>query len=622
MLRMRLLAAHIAGALALPVAVCAQEQPLNVSGTFYSGYYSTSTRGDANQSLKFIPLGARFDIDGYYLSPDLVTFSVQPEVAVGPQASEAGIQGGNGVRLRVTLLRKRAFPLTFRYTNVQVQDVYFGSLSQISGYRLQNRTKDLGATWEVRPTKTLAMILDWGTGSVDSKSDVAQIPDYLSHQNHFNGDAKYERAGWDLEAYGHRQEQRSNLLMPIEGGTTAGNLTQKVEQYQGSARRTFFGDSEFYVDAGTQSTSSMLFTLPIDLFTRYASVNVRLMQRRRWKSSLRAAYSSNVASQLLAQAAGSLGGPGAIAPDATILLPFSHGISNLNFNGTTSVALTHGFGLFGSAERNEVLSSDQGGPLNASYFTATAGVTYAQKFGWGSVNGQYGRDEGYGSVTGQSGRIRGETYRVGAQRGSANGIIVDFDVHGSDQAVKNAQPLSNNGLAAEAGIAFPIATDIHTRLGGGWQRSLFVNSGNEFRTNGYTFRASVDHPRYQVSVSLNDSLSNSLPIYGQLLAGLGLGSGLLSPLQVIPSDYRALGFSFHSNPIRKLEVAANWTHSRQHLDGILSNDFELLNIYLTYHFRKLQLESGYIRFNQVFSLYPSMRRERFYIRVQRTTRIL
>ena len=58
------------------------------------------TRGEANQSLHFVPFGAKFDINGFLLSPDLLSFSAQPEVSAGPQASEAGFQGGNGVRWR------------------------------------------------------------------------------------------------------------------------------------------------------------------------------------------------------------------------------------------------------------------------------------------------------------------------------------------------------------------------------------------------------------------------------------------------------------------------------------------------------------------------------------------
>ena len=55
-----------------------------------------------------VQAGARFDINGYYMTPDLLDYSVQPEFNTGAQATDAGFEGGNGVRMRVSLLRRRA----------------------------------------------------------------------------------------------------------------------------------------------------------------------------------------------------------------------------------------------------------------------------------------------------------------------------------------------------------------------------------------------------------------------------------------------------------------------------------------------------------------------------------
>ena len=97
------------------------------------------------------------------MSPELLSFSAQPELNLGPQASDAGFQGGNGIKLQTSFLRKSIFPVTFHYSNIQVEDVYFGSLSQISGYSLRNRNKDLGVTGELKPKEWLPITtIDWG----------------------------------------------------------------------------------------------------------------------------------------------------------------------------------------------------------------------------------------------------------------------------------------------------------------------------------------------------------------------------------------------------------------------------------------------------------------------------
>ncbi len=336
---------------------------------------------------------------------------------------------------------------------------------------------------------------------------------------------------------------------------------------------------------------------------------------------LRANYSSNLASQLLERAASTLGSPGAVAPDGNILTPFSHGMANLDLSGVTTVAIGHGLGVYGSVGRSSIFSS-QDSLLNSDYFTTSGGVTYAGKFHGGNFSGEYAREFGIGSLIGQSGTIQGQHWAVSAQYGSAGGLLFDATVHGSNQDVQTAQPLASDTFSAEGSVSDRIAGSFSARLGGGWQWSSIVNAANEFRTNGYTARAGIEHPRFQISASLNNSLSNSLPFYDQLLSGLGPGSISVVPLQIIPSDYKSLSFTLHTNPLRKVELSASWTRSSQHLDGFLSNTFELLNVYATYHFRKVQFEAGYIRSNQVFSSYPLTLRERLYVRVVRTARIL
>jgi hypothetical protein len=606
---------------AIPPVACPQEKPLDVTGTFATGYYNSYERGVANQSLNFIPVGAKFDVNGYYLTPEFLAFSVHPQLGVGPQASEAGFDGGNGIRLQVTFLRKRAFPLTFRYSNIQVEDVYFGSLTQLSSYTFKNRTKDLGVSWEFRPKGAPETIVDLGTNSVDSVPGIPNIPDYLSRGNHINADTKWDKGGWALQGFVHHQYETSNLLS-LGGINSTAALEQKVNQYQASARRSLFQDSEFFVDGGSQSTANLLQAMPISLSTKYVNTSLRLRQRHRWKTTLRAAYTSNIASQLLAQAGASLATPGTMMPGSGVLAPFNHGAATFEFNGITSADLAHGFGVYGNVERNAVLYSSLNGPLNTNYFTTEAGVTYAHRFAWGNVTGQYGRDFGVGSITGQSGTILGQTYNFTVQHGTPDRMEYDGVLHGTDQTVHNVQPVINHSVSIEASVYRRVVGLFSARLGGGYQRSSFVNAANEFRTNGYIARASLEHPRVQLTFSLNDSLSNSLPFYSQIVSGLPIGAILVAPLQVIPSDYHAISVTLHTNPTRKVELSAFWTRSQQHLEGLLNNDFELLNVYLTYHFRRIQMEAGFIHSNQLFANYPTTIRERFYLRVSRTARIL
>ena len=49
-------------------------RPLTLSGTFSTGFYSSFTRGGGNQDQKvrFAPLTAQFELNGFYATPDLI----------------------------------------------------------------------------------------------------------------------------------------------------------------------------------------------------------------------------------------------------------------------------------------------------------------------------------------------------------------------------------------------------------------------------------------------------------------------------------------------------------------------------------------------------------------------
>ena len=612
-------------AAAMPVVLCAQTGPLTVNGVFSSGFYDTWTKGQSNQQVKFVPAGAKFDINGYYLTPDLLTFSVQPELNLGPQASEAGFQDGNGVALRVTALRRRA-PLTLRYSNLHIADVYFGTLSQVSAYRLGTRTKELGLTWNFKPAKLPSVTVDWGTGSVGSDSGLVDVPAYASHVQHLNADTKYDWKGWEVAGFSHLQWQQSNLLTP-DASHGSSSVRQNLFQLQGSARKSVLEDSELYLDAGHQATSNILLSLPIHLTTNYANANLRLFQRRKWKSAVHAGYSSNVTGQLLSRVLSGVsdGGPGGVLSDTTVLLPFQRALASLNLSGTSIYQFTPNLSVNGRLDRSMIFDPANSGGMNANYFTGSAGINYTRKIGRGSLSAQYGRDLGVGSVTGQSGRISGDNYLLSVQQGSSAGTQLDGTVHGASHTIQNAQPAADRSFAAEGSITQHVVARIGVRAGGGWQRGSFQSGNTDFQTSGYTGRFGLEHPRLQMSASLTSSLGSSLPAYSQLYSDVILSSAVASLVRVVPSDLRALSVTFHSVPVRKLELSAFWTHSLQHLAGVVNNDFEILDAHLIYHFRRINVEAGYTSSSQIFTTfvtYPQTRRGRVYVRFSRQAKLL
>ena len=232
-------------------------------------------------------------------------------------------------------------------------------------------------------------------------------------------------------------------------------------------------------------------------------MNLRLFQRRRWKTALRAGYSSNIASQLLAQAVASLAGAGAVGPGTTVLLPFSHGISNLDISAVTNVdigARIRSLSAASSGTRCSVRTRT--GPSIRTTSPAPPGLNLHEAIQVGNISGQYGRELGYGSITGQSGTIEGQTYRAGVQHSTANGMVLEGTVHGSDQTVHNAKPLSDKSCVGGSRRVHARVPAISARAWAAAGRGVRSSApATNFATNGYTARASIEHPRFQVGAT-------------------------------------------------------------------------------------------------------------------------
>jgi len=610
-------------AVMFPLGLRGQEKPLSITGTFSSGYYSTYSRGDGNPPLNYVPLGAKFEMNGYVVSPNFINFIAEPQFNLGPQATDVGFQGGNGIRLQLGFLRKSIVPVTFRYSNIQVEDVFFGGPSQLSGYTQKDRMKDMGVTLQFHRERLPTVTFDWDTSSTNARPDLPGLSNYVSSQERVRTDVRYEIKGWELTGLASRQWLDSTILVAQPDTVNTGALSQTGTQYQASAQRSFLGETgEFNVTAGSLSTRNVLLGMPADLAARYASAVVNFRRHRRLNGSVRANYSSNLASQVLQQTVYSMAALGSSAPNTNVLAPISNDISSFNVDGLTNLTIGHGFSAFAGLGWSTVGTTIAQNSINATVTTASAGLDYANKFHWGSLSGSYSRQLGVGTFLGQSGTTQGDRYRVSAQHQTQRGFDFEASVQGTDDSLHDAQPYTNRNVITDGTVSAQVSGNFHGSIGGGWQWSDFVSTANDFKTNGYTIHAGVNHPRFQVYASLNNTASNSLPFYNQLFDGIGIGTALLTPLQVIPSDNRTALFRLQARPLNKVEVAVTWTRSLQHLDGYISNNFQFLDAYLRYHYRRIELQMGFFRSGQNYLTNPYIMRQRFYLKVSRTAKLL
>ena len=125
--------------LAVTPNCAAQFRLTDLSGRIITGVYRTRAEDLGGRTISFVPLTFDLQTAGYFSHPDFLSFDVKPILTNGPQATEAGFIGGNGVAATATFLRRRAFPVKVFYNNLRREDVFYGGLTQVSGYRCKPR---------------------------------------------------------------------------------------------------------------------------------------------------------------------------------------------------------------------------------------------------------------------------------------------------------------------------------------------------------------------------------------------------------------------------------------------------------------------------------------------------
>ena len=203
----------------------AQEKPVSLAGRLYSGFFNTTNRNGAETGLSFVQLGVDLDLYGYLGAPGLIDYRVQPKLTSGPQATEAGFFGGNGVTLTTTFLGRRPFPLRLNYTNLRRENVFFGGITQVSGFRSKNHDRNFGLNWELRAPGLPEIYANYSSSDLKATPDISLLPDYRSKSRNAGLQVKDELGGWDLTGEMRRMKLANTFATPPDLRTV--NLDQE-----------------------------------------------------------------------------------------------------------------------------------------------------------------------------------------------------------------------------------------------------------------------------------------------------------------------------------------------------------------------------------------------------------
>lgn len=616
----RLAAALLLAATALPGI--AQEKPLNLTGVFTAGFYRTDNRDGRVARLSSVPVSLDLNLTGFLGHPDFISYQVRPQTTMGAQATEAGFIPGNGVSLTTTFLHKRSFPLTLTYTNLRREQVTYGTLTRISGLRSVSHDRNFGLNWQWHAPHLPQLSFDFGRSRSTLKPDEPIIPDYRYRNRHATLNINDRRWGWTLNGLLRWDRSNSDFANPLEPQFITTALNQRSSQYQFTAQRPLWSRSQVIFSGGLFNNRNTFNNRPFDQDTRFFNAMLTFGWGERLEGNVRTGYTSNLLGTEIQEALLGLtvpGGSGSPTPQSAVFVPFQTRVSSLSASGNVRYKAHRDWTLLGGFNQEKVSAPENRiAAANANFLSGTGGVSFNRRFSWATLTSQYGLNVGrlnYANIP--NSRFLGHSFTLTAQSGRLERLELTALVNISTQRVDQFRALHTGTQSAEFTLG--------RRLGGlvwrgalGMQRSSFRDGGLDYRAQGLTYRASVEHQRIQLHYFRNVVDGDTF----QFLLGSQLSTVLVgAPLRVVLSSFRTQTLSVRATPWRRMEFHLGWTTGRQSFDRRVNNEFEQIDVRIGYRFRLLTLESGYARYDQDFLNLTRYMRNRFYLRVSRPFKV-
>lgn len=603
----------------------AQHHLTSLTGTVATGYYGTSAMDPRAPRVSFVPLTLGLDAQGFVGHPDFLSYDVKPVATLGPQATEAGFLGGNGVSLSVWFLRKRDFPLRFFYENRRQENVFFGALTQISGYRSVNRNRSLGVGWEWHKTRWPRLLLDWQKNDYDTMPDTAAIPATKSANNSVVLSAQDQRGGWELGANVRKFNNSSEYAYGVPGDYDKILLVQEMLQAEGSAHKEFLSGIAIDLNGGDYRTRTAG-GYSFDQDMKFLNGQATAKEWRRLRASARGSFSTNTLGRALMDGAGLLskGGLSLLAPADVLPQTLRYNVGNATVGGELQYQATKALSGYVSGASTWVMAPPSTvGVRDMIYTTETAGARFEHKLTWAQLTADGHLTSGNTESPDQgSGRLRGSGYSASLQTGSLQSLEAAVSYHETryrmEQSIASSYHAESRWSNASLGRTLPL-WGLTLRAGGGVNRSTFHTHDTRYLNHGYQATAALQHRWTQANYSWFDNQGNTvLPV----LAGLGANpaTGALLPLLPVPYSFsaqRGTSLSASSTPLRRLLIRFYYTQMNQTLNGQSLNHFRLLDAAISYSFRRLTFEAGYSDWEQTVFGVPNFIRNRVYFKVTR-----
>ncbi|WP_148210008.1 hypothetical protein [Candidatus Korobacter versatilis] len=558
---------------------------LKSNGNFSFGYSSDFNDTSSDHGLY---LGADANVNGFYYSPNFLSFSVQPYYQRSQANSDfQSLTNSSGLNSTVNIFSGSHFPGTVSYSYAKDSTGQFGIPGSQQGLLTNGNGSGFGIGWGVMLPGLPKLNFNFNDNSNENTiygSDAKAKND----QKNFSVQEFYAWDGWQTGAgYSHFNSDATfpSFLEGVENPHT----TTSSNQYQFSANHPLPKNGTFSASFNRNSYDSTYSDDRPTVNSNGTVDNFNTVFTMRPTNRLSLAADGNYTDNAMDQFTEQVISAGGAVPTYSLGT-----VRAFRVNTSAGYILTKNLFVSGDVAHQEQFF--MGDEFKLTTYGGNVAYNYARPL-FGALNFSFGAYDG-ATQDGHTGL--GLTANVNFNR-----KIHQWDVDAYFDYAQNVQTLlifytaSSMTYGGHVMKKFGDRTFWNTTYAAG-QTAFSTDNNGGSRTD--SLSTSVMYKRIQANAFWSQSNGESILTPSGLLSVPGnLPPGVISPNEIVFFNSKAYGFGLSSLLFRRLTINGGYSKANggtNSVSSLYSSDTEIWRAQMRYRFRKLYLDAGYTRFYQ------------------------
>lgn len=584
--------------------------PLRLNGSLGIGYYHAETINGLNANQSAVLNDVRLNLSGYWHHPKVFSYEIKPQLSFGRQSSEAILADGQGITASSTFLGGGAFPLTVSYSLLRRQLVTFGTLDRLAGLEADSSQSSLTVNWQLA-FRRMPQINIYFSRYADSYDPLVAVTSRIQNGARvFSMQSRDTRWGWQWNSELRVEGSETSLLDLVNLKQKPFGFFRNVKEFRGSGSKEVTPWLSLDLFAGRSASQNEIDSHPFEQNFTYFYGNAHFRRGEKLNGMVRGGVISNLVGFQLAQFLPTSSGQKALSLPASGITVFELGKAHstlVTLSGQVEYGLTKDLKLNSQVNHNSTRAPDSQNTINknTSLNTLWGGLNYSHHFHWGQLQARYMANMGNSdfSETNKS-RMAGHNASSSVTMGSPDKVEIVASIQGIRQNATGSINVQDRDFGGGLSLSRKMVGGFNARVSYNLDQSHFDSNGTRFESTLQNWGVTVAHRRGEFSYTRQ--FRRGLSFQPDLRLGTVSPTqarnllGAVPNLLVIPSQYYWTGFTASFNPIKKMTGRLIYGWNQQLVGRGKRNQYTQWEAFLTYQFRLLSVDFGYISHEQNF----------------------